>query len=187
MLMMHAPRRPRSTGSAALQERNTPFTLTAMVRSHSSSGMVSTAAMCTTPALHTRMSSCPRRATVSRTMLSTSAHRVTSVSRASAPAERFDFAHGVVRGLVAADRRRAVLLGRTRHAVDLGDGDVGAFARQRERDPATDAPCPTGDERYLASESHAAPLLQPRPGCQGLAPRRRVTLRTWLTSSARKC
>ena len=51
--------------------------------------------------------------------------------------------------------------------LDVGNGDVGAFARHREDDAAPDAASSTRHDRHLAGEPHALPPILYNQGLAG--------------------
>ena len=76
--MIEPPPDRRNSGIAALVPRNTPFTLTSITRSHSSTVVSSTFPVPPIPALFTRTSSLLKRARVAATACCHSASLVTS-------------------------------------------------------------------------------------------------------------
>ena len=123
------------TRATLWEQTNTPFRLTARVRSHSSSVRSRIGVLLTTPALLTRISIRPVRETVSCTSRSTDWLCVTSATApwAAKPASRN-------------------LLGRLLgpFGIEIDDDDRRAFARQSRRDRFADSAGRAGHQRGLA-------------------------------------
>ena len=139
ILMMTPPPALRNTGTTAWQPRNTPLTLTAKVRSNSSSSISSIGLLtCVVPALLTRMSSAAER-------------RQRFLDRAAKSA----FLRHVAAqrdGVVADGARRCF----RRINIDIDERDAGALARISLGDAFADAGSGAGDQSGLAFETHVS-------------------------------